>query len=119
LESNSIEAKVEISLTERTLTILSTASLPVRRTIHNGETELRNNSQSSSSSIISKECHVETLVPRHKQNLNDNEIIYKLYRQRLTNNKPPVANKRPITQTNEYTNVKKSKQQQPEIIVLD
>jgi len=57
-------------------------------------------------------------MPRHKQNLNDNEIIYKLYKERLTNKKPPVANKRPIIQTNEYTNVKKSKQQ-PELIVLD
>jgi hypothetical protein len=57
-------------------------------------------------------------MPQHKQNLNDNEIIYKLYKERLTNNKSPVANKRPMIQTNENTNVKKSKQQ-PELIVLD
>jgi len=94
---------------------LSTASLPIKRTTENCH-------DSQSSSTISKESQVETVVPRHKQNLNDNEIIYKLYKQRLTNNKPVVSNKRPMTKTIEYTNVKKSKQekqQQPEIIVLD
>ncbi len=123
MESNSIEAKVEISLNERTLTILSTASLPMKRTPYHQGSEMCNDSQSSSA--ISKECQVETLTPRRKQNLNDNEIIYKLYKERLTNNKPSVTNKRALTTTTEYTNVKKPKQpqqqqqQQPELIVLD
>jgi len=97
-ESNSNEAKAEISLNDRNVTILSTASLPPRR-----------NDSPSSSSITSKECPT----------LNDNEIIYKLYKQRLTNNQSSITNnKRPLTTTIEYLSIKKSKQQ-PEIIVLD
>lgn len=65
---------------------------------------------------MSKEQQVNTLTPRRKSNFNDNEIIYKLYKQRLTNHQLPVNNKRPITM--DYTKVKKSKQQ-PEVIVLD
>jgi len=96
-ESNSNEAKAEISLNDRNVTILSTASLPPRR------------NDSPSSSITSKECPT----------LNDNEIIYKLYKQRLTNNQSSTTNnKRPLTTTIEYLSIKKSKQQ-PEIIVLD
>jgi len=112
-ESNAIEATVEISLNNRTLTILSTASLPIKRTT----------SEVSNDSMIPKESKIETLIPRRKQNLNDNEIIYKLYKQRLTNGVSPESKstekKRPLTKNNEYSNVKKSKQPQSEIIVLD
>ncbi|CAF1017939.1 unnamed protein product [Rotaria sordida] len=122
-ESNSIETTVEISLNDRALTILSTASLPIKKTTHNRESEIYNNIQSSS--ITQKESDVETLIPRRKQNLIGNEIIYNLYKQRLTNNvssvSQPVATKRQSTRNTEYSNVKKSKQQQQqsEIIVLD
>jgi hypothetical protein len=94
-ESNSIEAKLEISLNDRTFTILSTASLPIRRSIHNHEIE-------------------STSAPNH-----NNEIIYQLYQQRLTN-KSPNSKKRSLTKPLENSNIKKSKpSQQPEIIVLD
>ncbi len=90
--------------------------MPVQRTTYNRESAIRTNPQST----ISKEQHVETLIPRQKKTLNDNEIIYRLYKQRLTNNEPAVSNKRSSTKTSEYSNVKKPKQQhQPEIIVLD
>jgi len=121
-ESNSDEAAMEISLNDRPLTILSTASLPMRRSTYDRESEICNDVQSSSS-IISKESEIQTLMPRRKENLTGNEIIYKLYKQRLTNNKSPVLNhvdkKRPSTKHNEYSNVKKPKQQTPELIVLD
>ncbi|CAF5126551.1 unnamed protein product, partial [Rotaria sp. Silwood1] len=122
-ESNSIETTLEISLNDRALTILSTASLPIKRTIHNRESEIYNNIQSSSAT--EKDSNVETLIPRRKPNLADNEIIYSLYKQRLTNNvsttSPQMTKKRQSTINTEYTNVKKGKQQQPqsEIIVLD
>jgi hypothetical protein len=63
-------------------------------------------------------------MPRRKENLTGNEIIYKLYKQRLTNNKSPVllnhvSKKRPPTKHNENSNVKKPKQQTPDLIVLD
>jgi len=99
---------LEISLNDRTLTILSTASLPVRRTIHNREIETHSPSNDS---------RVETLIPRSKQNYNNSEIIYRLYQQRLTN-KSPNSKKRPLAVPLENSNVKKPKQQ-PEIIVLD
>ncbi|CAF0970152.1 unnamed protein product [Rotaria sp. Silwood1] len=122
-ESNSIETTLEISLNDRALTILSTASLPIKRTIHNRESEIYNNIQSSSAT--EKDSNVETLIPRRKPNLADNEIIYSLYKQRLTNNvsttSTQMTKKRQSTINTEYTNVKKGKQQQPqsEIIVLD
>ena len=102
-ESNSIEAKLEISLNDGTFTILSTASLPVRRPSLNRETN-------------SKTSPVQTLTPRSTSN---NEIIYKLYQQRLTK-KSPISKKRPLTKPNENSTIKKPKpSQQPEIIVLD
>ena len=109
-ESNVIEAKAEISLHDRTLTILSTASLPTQ--ILRSDDFL----SSSSSSTVPKDTQVETLIPRHRSTSNDNEIIYQLYRQRLTN-KSPVSTKRSFT---ESSNVKRAKPSpQPEIIVLD
>lgn len=105
-EPNVIEAKAEISLHDRTLTILSTASLPTRNS----------RSDDFPSSTVAKDTQVETLIPRHRSTSNDNEIIYQLYRQRLTN-KSPVSTKRSFT---ESSNTKRAKPSpQPEIIVLD
>ncbi|CAF5186740.1 unnamed protein product, partial [Rotaria magnacalcarata] len=121
-ESNSNEAAVEISLNDRALTILSTAALPMKKTpTRYHESEIYNNSQESST--VRNDSQVETLIPRRKQNVINNEIIYSLYKQRLTNNVSPVpksvTNKRPTTINTEYSTVKKAKQQSSEIIVLD
>ncbi|CAF1503288.1 unnamed protein product [Adineta steineri] len=110
-ESNPIESAAEISLNDRTFTILSTASLPMRRSRHDIQ---------SSSSVIAKESEVQTLTPRRRQNLTDNEIIYQLYKDRLTNNgSDDVVRKRVLTKNTDYSNVKKQKQQVPELIILD
>ena len=96
------EAKAEISLNDRTLTILSTASLPPP-------------------SIIANDTQVQTLSPRRKQTPTSNDIIYQLYRQRLTN-PSPISNKRSSTKSTDNSTVKRTKpsaQPQPEIIVLD
>lgn len=104
------EAKAEISLNDRTLTILSTASLPARTTTSD---------DFPSSSIIAKDTQVQTLSPRRRQTPTGNEIIYQLYRQRLTN-RSPNATKRSSAKAMENSNAKRSKpSQQPEIIVLD
>ncbi|CAF4484383.1 unnamed protein product [Rotaria socialis] len=121
-ESNSNEAVVEISLNDRALTILSTAALPMKKTpTRYRESEIYRNSQESST--VRNDSQVETLIPRRKQNVINNEIIYSLYKQRLTNNVSPVpksvTNKRPTTINTEYSTSKKSKQQSSEIIVLD
>ncbi|CAF1296450.1 unnamed protein product [Adineta steineri] len=113
-ESDPIESATEISLNDRTFTILSTASLPIRRSRHDIQ------SSPSSSSVISKESEVQTLTPRRRQNLTDNEIIYRLYKDRLTNNgSDDVVRKRVLTKNTDYSNVKKQKQQVPELIILD
>jgi hypothetical protein len=96
-ESNSIE----IPLNDRTFTILSTASLPIKRTPAKND----------------RESPIETLTPCRKQNLDDNEFIYKLYTQRLTNSSSTESKKRSSVKPTEYPTVKKSKQS--EIIVLD
>ena len=128
-ESNSIGINSEISLRDRQLTILSTASLPIGRTTYHRQVEINNKTRSSST--ISKDDKVDALIPQCKQNCINNEIIYKLYQQRLTNNLLPgsnsiVTNKRQLTTNNDYSNGQKSKQQkqqpeqqQSEIIVLD
>jgi hypothetical protein len=74
--------------------------------------------------ITAKECKVETLIPRRKQNPPENEIIYKLYTQRLTNIASPVSNsvdkKRSLMNDTEHSKTKRPKEQaQPELIVID
>ncbi|CAF0747370.1 unnamed protein product [Adineta ricciae] len=107
------EPNSEISLDDRTVTILTTASLPPKPATH----------ERSSPSILKERDEVQTLVPRRKGALTENEIIYKLYRQRLTNNNTTtssdVVRKRPLTRVNDCSTVKKSKQQIPELIILD
>lgn len=96
---------------DRELTILSTASLPSRKT------------KPCDNNANRPDTEPKILIPRHKGGLIDNEVIYSLYQQRLTTNDTSISNsisnKRPATINNEYTNVKKSKQQKAEIIVLD
>ncbi|CAF0861897.1 unnamed protein product [Adineta ricciae] len=107
------EPTSEISLDDRAITILTTASLPPKPAIL----------ERPSLSISKERDDVQTLVPRRKGALTENEIIYKLYRQRLTNNNATtssnVVRKRPLTRVNDCTTVKKSKQHIPELIVLD
>ena len=98
-ESSSCEAKAEISLNDRSFTILSTASLPP-----------------PPKSKTPDHSHIQTLTPRHKPNGQGNEILYELYKQRLTNpSKSVVKKKRSLPM--EKSNVKRFKQ--PEVIVLD
>ncbi|UJR10103.1 hypothetical protein I4U23_014325 [Adineta vaga] len=110
--TTSVVPTSEISFVDRTLTILTTASLPTKPTTYDGR-----------ESDISTECEPQTLTPRRKQTLTDNEIIYKLYRERLTNNASPVSadvvSKRPLSRADDNLNVKKTKRQIPELIVLD
>jgi hypothetical protein len=129
MNNDPVETRVEISLSDRTLTISSTASVSLKRTTEDSSnpithqhepdvyTVLDDDTQQLQSIIITKEHTVKTLIPRRRDDRSNNETRYNLYTHRLTNNISSV-HKRPTSKDIKSSEAKKSKQQ-PEIIVLD
>jgi hypothetical protein len=126
-----VEATVEISLNNRRLTILSTASIPLKRATcdpfvpisHKTEPEVHtilddSDSQESQSIDIIQEHKVQTIIPRRRQQTSANETVYNLYKQRLMNNEPSAAQKRLSSKDIESSKSKKLKEP-AELVILD
>ena len=62
---------------------------------------------------------LEMTTPRRSEQPPKNQILYTLYRQRLTNDASPKTHKRPLSERSDTSTAKRSKQHEPDIIVLD
>lgn len=100
----SISDTQEIALNDRPITILSTASLPSP----NEQTE-------------------QILIPRRRPTFQNNEMIYSLYQERLTNNHHHQSSSSPSATTSKRnkrsltspSNSLAKKVKQPDLIILD
>ncbi|CAF0752709.1 unnamed protein product [Rotaria sp. Silwood1] len=126
-----VETTVEISVNNHTLTILSTASIPLKRTardsfasiIQRTEPEAyitidENNAQQSQSIAFIQEHSVQTIIPRRKQHIPADETVYNCYKTQLTNNDSSIAQKRTLPKEVESSKSKTPKNH-PEIVILD
>ena len=124
------EETVDTSSKQRTFTVLSTASAPLKRASRyssesNPDPGERDRSPtsgqgyfcSSSSTDQSDDRRVQTLTPRRRGPVSQSEKIYNLYQQRLTNQNSPVGQKRSLSKQTNCLIRKKAKQ--PELVVLD
>ena len=124
------EESVESSSKQRTFTVLSTASVPLKRMSRYSSESTPDPGErahsprfrqtyfcSSSSTVQSDDRHVQTLTPRRRGPVSHSEKIYNLYQQRLTNQNSPAGQKRSLSkQTNSLI---RKKAKQPELVVLD
>jgi hypothetical protein len=127
---DSLEATVQISLNNRTLTIPSTPSIPLKRATCdsfasiavNSEPDIStipdtNYTQKSRSITIIQEHEVQTLIPRRKPFTPSKEIRCHLYEQQLTNDGSSVAVKRSSSKDMESSESKKLKEQSTFVII--
>ncbi|CAF3637111.1 unnamed protein product [Rotaria sordida] len=126
-----VEATVEISLNDRTLTILSTASIPLTRAardsfasiIQKSESEPyitldENDIQESQSIAFIQEHKVQTIIPRRRQHIATDETLNNRYKTRLTNNDSSVSQKR-ISPKDVESSKSKNPKIHSEIVIVD
>ncbi|CAF2650534.1 unnamed protein product [Rotaria sp. Silwood2] len=126
-----VEATLEISLNSRTLTILSTASIPLKRAVHDSFASIiqstepeayttldENNTQESQSIAFIQEHKVQTIIPRHRQQVPADETLYNCYKTRLNSNDSSVVQKQTSPKDIESSKSKNPKNN-PEIVILD
>ncbi len=131
-----VEATVEISVTDRKLTILSTASIPFKRAARNPFVSVTKKTAPKVYTLLAddddddiqelqpisvpQERKVHTITPRRRQHpppSTNSETVFNIYKQRIISHDLSTAAKRPSPDI-ECTKSKKLKET-PEIVILD
>ncbi|CAF4201986.1 unnamed protein product [Rotaria socialis] len=129
---DSVEATVEISLNNNTLKILSTTIIPIAKSIFDSFTSLvqksrtdsdtareNNNINESPPIAFIREHKVKTIVPRRRQNVPTEEMMYTLFKTRLMNTNNSRASQKRTSSIDVESLKTKRPRTQDEVIIID